>query len=46
MVDVDVRRWVVAYEHGSQPHVPELGYLLCDVGTDASCEWSAFHEHR
>jgi hypothetical protein len=26
--------------------VPELGYLLCDVGTDASCEWSAFHEHR
>ena len=46
VVDVDVRRGVVAYEHRGQPHVPELGHLPCDVGTDTSRERSAFHEHR
>ena len=36
VVDVDVRRGIVAHEHGRQPDVPELGDVRGDLRADAT----------
>ena len=44
--DVDVRRGVVADEHGRQPDVTELLDLACHLAADPLRECPAVHERR
>ena len=44
VVDVDVRRGIVADEHRRQADMPELGDIRGHLGADAGRERRTFHE--
>ena len=43
VVDVDVRRGIVADEHGGQSHMAQLGNVARNLLADTGRERSAFH---